>query len=148
MNAKDILEFVLENLMVHPLQQEMAALIVAAMSRQMSGLMHPLSRTFQKLFGTSEGKLARIQQSGDYLRVQMQNQSFEAQEQQLRQMQSSKIQAKPETVVLRQNQNLTNTLSHPTLTVSKSLFEEVDPKILVASTVESQNYLSRSSVLG
>lgn len=58
------------------------------------------------------------------------------------------MQAKPESVVLRQNQNLTNTLSHPTLTVSKSLFEEVDPKIMVASTVDSQNYLSRSSVVG
>mgnify|MGYP000988705994 CR=1 FL=1 len=84
MNAKDILEFVLENLMVHPLQQQLAALIVAAMSRQMSGLVQPLSRTFQKLFSINEAKLARIQQSGDYLRLQMQNKSFEPQDQQIR----------------------------------------------------------------
>lgn len=77
MNAKDILEYLLENYMVHPKRQHLAALVVASMSRQMSGIVLPLSNTFQTLFKTTEVILEEIQQLADFLLKQLSSKNLE-----------------------------------------------------------------------
>jgi len=77
MNAKDILEYLLENYMVHPKRQQLAALVVASMSRQKSGIVLPLSKTFQTLFNTTEDILEEIQQLADFLLKQLSSKNLE-----------------------------------------------------------------------